>query len=99
MINALIVGIFKIITKLISVILLPINLAIMNYLPDFNNALTSVASIFNYGGQFAGWILDSLLINSTTISFLVSVWVFKLSFPIVISTIKLIVQWYDSLKV
>lgn len=99
MINALIVGLFKIITKLISVILLPINLAIMNFLPDFNTALSSVASIFNYGGQFVGWILDSLLINSTTISFLVSVWVFKLSFPIVISTIKLIIQWYDSLKV
>lgn len=99
MINALLIGIFKVVTKLISVLLAPINLLITNMLPDFNNMLTIVGNFFSQVGTYAGYILDSFLISNEVISFLILYWVFKLTFPFLVSSIKLVVKWYDKLKV
>lgn len=92
-------GIFKIITKLIAVILAPINLLISQFLPSFNNMLTLVGNFFSQVGTYSGYILDSFLLSSEVVSFLILYWVFKLTFPFAVSTIKLIVKWYNSLKV
>lgn len=99
MINKILIGIFKIITKLISLLLTPINSLISSMLPDFNDMLTIVGNFFQQVGTYAGFILDSLLIYDNVISFLILYWVFKLTFPFAVSGIKLVVKWYNSLKV
>lgn len=99
MINAILTGIFKIVTKLIALLLLPINLLITNYLPNFNNMLSSVSSFFRLPIQYIGFITDSLFLSSETISFLILFWTFKLTFPLLVSAIKLVVKWYNNLKV
>lgn len=99
MINKILIGIFKVITKLISVLLAPINLLITNMLPDFNNMLTIVGNFFSQVGTYTGYILDSFLISNEVVSFLILYWVFKLTFPFLVYSIKLIIKWYDKLKV
>lgn len=99
MINKILIGIFTIITKLIGVILAPINLLITSMLPNFNSMLGLVGNFFNQVGTYTGYILDSFLINNEVVSFLILYWVFKLTFPFAVSSIKLIVKWYDKLKV
>lgn len=99
MINAILIGIFKVVTKLISVLLAPINLLITNMLPNFNNMLTIVGNFFSQVGTYTGYILDSFLISNEVVSFLILYWIFKLTFPFLVYSIKLIIKWYDKLKV
>ena len=99
MINKILVGIFKVVTKLISVLLAPINLLITNMLPNFNNMLSIVGNFFSQVGTYTNYILDSFLISDEVVSFLILYWVFKLTFPFLVYSIKLIIKWYDKLKV
>lgn len=99
MINKILMGIFKIIVNLISLLLTPINNAISQYLPGLDSALTGLANVLQIGGEYIGWVFDALCITPTTISLLVSVMVFKLTFPLVVSLFKLVVNWYDKMKV
>lgn len=99
MINKILIGIFKIITKLISVILSPINLLISQMLPNFSSMLTIVGNFFSQVGTYTGFVLDSFLISNEVVSFLILYWVFKLTFPFAVYTVKLVIKWYDKLKV
>lgn len=99
MINKILIGIFKVVTKLVSVLLAPINLLITNMLPNFNTMLNYVASFFNMVSTYVGYILDSFLLYNEVISFIILFWVFKLTFPLAVSGIKLVVKWYNNLKV
>lgn len=99
MINKILIGIFKIITKLITVILAPINLIISSMLPNFDLMLGAVGRFFNQVGTYSGFIFNSLFLNPDVVSFVILYWIFKLTFPLAVSTIKLVVKWYNSLKV
>lgn len=99
MINAILTGIFKIITKLILLILSPINALITSMLPNFSNMLSSVGQFFTTGATYFGYIVDSLFLNSEVVSFLILYWTFKLTFPLAVNLIKLVIKWYDKLKV
>lgn len=98
MINAILKGLLSLLTSLLSIFLSPINNLISSFLPDFSNALTKVADFFVMCTGKIGWVLDSLLIDSETISLLVTVMVMKLTLPYLISSTKMIVKWWRSLK-
>lgn len=97
MINAILKGLFKIITKFISIMLMPINLLIQNMLPGFNDMLTGVSQAFNACTQFFGWVIDACCIESNVVSFLILVLSFRVLFPFAVSAVKLIVKWYRAL--
>lgn len=99
MINAILKGIFSIVTKFISIVLAPINALIVTFLPGFNNVLSYISQFFNTFTQYVGFIMNSLFIDTNVISFLILYWTFKLTFPLAVSSIKLAVKWYNSLKV
>lgn len=91
-------GVFAIVTKFIDILLTPINLLITNMLPSFDSVLTYVSNLFNSGLTHIGWIMDSLCLSGETISFLIAFWTFKLSFPLLVSSIKALIKWYNNLK-
>lgn len=98
MINAILKGVLTLLTSLLSIFLSPINNLISTFLPDFSSALTKIASFFTMCTGKIGWVLDSLLIDSETISLLVTVMIMKLTLPYLISSIKTVVKWWRSLK-
>lgn len=98
MINAILTGVFKIVTKLILLLLSPINNLITSMLPNFSDMLTNVGNFFTTGATYFGYIVDSLFLNSEVVSFLILYWTFKLTFPFVVYLIKLVIKWYDKLK-
>lgn len=98
MINRIIMGIISLISGLIGVILSPIDTLISSALPGLSNALTNFASLLNVVGQGIGWVISALAIPTEIISLIIAYWVFKLSVPVVVYTIKLVVKWYDKLK-
>lgn len=98
MINALLTGIFKVITALVNLILSPINSLITSNLPELSNIFTTIHNCFNILFSGLGWWKDALLISSETMSLIITCWTIKLTLPLVISTIKLAIKWYDKLK-
>lgn len=99
MINAILKGIFSIITKFINIFLIPINLLISTMLPNFNTMIGYVNNFFDTALTYIGFIMDSLFISSEVISFIILFYTFKLTFPYAVSGVKLIVNWYNKLKV
>lgn len=98
MINAILKGVFKLVTKFINILLYPINALIVSFLPSFNDMLSYISDFFATSSEYIGFITDSLFIDSNVLSFLILYWTFKLTFPIAVSGIKLVVRWYNSLK-
>lgn len=98
MINAILTGIINIILFLVNLILLPIDALISTLLPDLSNALTSVAVMFDYALTYIGFAIDMTGLSDLAIGLIVSYWVFKLSAPLVVSTVKTALNWYRTLK-
>ena len=98
MINAILTGIINIILFLVNLILLPIDALISTLLPDLSNALASVAVMFDYALSYIGFAIDMTGLSDLAIGLIVSYWVFKLSAPLVVSTIKTALNWYRTLK-
>ena len=99
MINAILKGVFKIVTKFINILLSPINALIVSFLPGFNDMLSYITQFFTTASEYVGFITDSLFIDNNVLSFLILYWTFKLTFPIAVYSIKLVVKWYNSLKI
>lgn len=97
MINKILQGIFKLLTKAISIFLAPINALIASMLPGFNDMLTNVANGFNSAVQYVGWVIDATTLNTNVISFFILFMSFKVLFPLAVSAIKLVVKWYRAL--
>ncbi len=98
MINALLKGIISLIVGLTSTILKPIDLLIVSVLPDFSNALTAVANIFNLASQYVGFAISVTGLSNETLSLIVLYYTFKLTAPLMVSTVKSAIKWYDKLK-
>lgn len=98
MINKLLIGIISLISSLVNVILSPIDTIITNNLPSLSNALDSFSTFLGYIGQGIGWVIDAFAIPTTLISLIASYYIFKLTVPLLMYTIKLIIKWYDKLK-
>lgn len=99
MIKAIIKGIFKIIMKLVAVLLSPIDSLITQFLPGTNTIFRFITGAFNVVGQFFSWIIDATLIDSEVVAFLIGVITFRLTVPLLVYAIKLIVKWYNALKI
>lgn len=99
MIKAIIKGIMSLIISLVSVILAPIDALISQFLPSLDNALSGFSSFLNMCGQYIGWVIDFTGLSSETISLIIAYFVFKLTVPLLVSTVKLAIKWYNALKV
>lgn len=97
MINAILKGIFKLIISLVSLILTPIDSLINSVFPSIANVLNTIDSFFSQILSFIPWILSWFHLPSYFITFVVGYWVFKLTVPLAIHTIKLAVKWYHML--
>lgn len=98
MIKAIINGIMKLIMSLVSLLLSPIDALIEQFLPDLSNALDGLTSFFCYVTQYIGWVIDFAGIPSSVITLIVAYYTFKLTVPLVVSTVKLALKWYNTLK-
>lgn len=98
MINAIIKGIFKIIIKLVSVLLSPIDDLISSLLPDVSTALGAIGGFLQTGFSFIGWGISALGIPQICVSILILYYGIKLTMPLAVYLIKLAIRWYNSLK-
>lgn len=98
MINAILNGIMSLIMGLVEILLYPIDLLIETALPDLSNALGAIGSFLSLIGQGIGWAISVTGLSNEALSLIVLFFTFKLTAPILFSTIKLAIKWYDKLK-
>lgn len=98
MINKLLMGVFKIIISLVSLLLTPIDNLIAQFLPGLDDAFTMIANLVQQICNVVPWVMSWMGVSSVVVSLLVSYLTFKMSVPIVVHTIKLALKWYDKLK-
>lgn len=83
--------------SLIQTILGPINTIILNNLPGLDDMLSSVRSFFTWLVTFIQWVMSWLPFNSTFISYLIVVLIFRLTIPLLVDIVKLVVKWWHAL--
>lgn len=98
MIGKLLLGVIKLISSLITLLLTPIDNLITSTMPGLADVLNSFGSFFNLIGNGIGWVISAFAIPTEILTLLISYWVFKLTVPLVAYTIKFILYWYDKLK-
>ncbi len=99
MINALIMGVFNVIIKLVDVILAPIDLLISQFLPSLSSGISAIGSMFAYAGNMLGFLVSLTGLSQEALSLIVAYFTFKLTVPLMISGIKTAVRWYNALKI
>lgn len=98
MIKAIINGIISLILDLVNVLLVPIDTIIDTVLPNLSGAINAVGSLLSILTRSIGWGISALGIPSSAISLLIAFYTFKLTAPLLFSTIKLALKWYNNLK-
>lgn len=98
MINALLMGILKIVISITEIILSPIDIAISNFLPELGSYLTAFSNFLDLISQSIGWCISVLGLSNDALSLIVIYYTFKLSAPMTLYLIKLALSWYDRLK-
>ena len=98
MINAILKGIMSMVVGLVSLITVPIDAVIATALPDLSNALNAIGELFTLASNSIGFAISLLGISNETLSLIVLYFTFKLTVPLMISTVKGAIKWYDKIK-
>lgn len=98
MINALLTGFLNLIISLISIILSPIDTAIITFLPDLTSAFAVFGSFLDLVSNGIGWVVNASCLSSEALSLIVLYYTFKLTAPMTFYLIKLALSWYNKIK-
>jgi len=98
MINAILKGIMSLVVGLTSIILAPIDLIITSALPGLDSALSAVGNMFKIASNYIGFAVSMTGLSNETLSLIVLFFTFKLTVPIMISSVKTAIKWYDKIK-
>lgn len=98
MIAAIFNTLFKLIISLVNVLLLPIDTIIQAAFPAVTDLLSSVNSMFNLGLSAIGWVIGLTCVPPLAIQLIVVYYTFILTVPLAISSIKLVIRWYNAIK-
>lgn len=95
---SIIKGIVALVAFLISLILAPINLLIVNYLPSLDSALASVNTLMETIGDSFSYAVSWTFLSPLALSMVVAYFSFMLVFPLAILSIKIFVKWFAKIK-
>lgn len=98
MINAILKGIMSMIIGLVSIILAPIDAIITTALPGLDSAFTAIGNMFKLVSNYIGFAVSMTGLSNETLSLIVLFFTFKLTVPLMISSVKSAIKWYDKIK-
>lgn len=98
LLNSFLQLILDFVINIVNFILLPIDLLINTFFPDFSNLINSITNALNVALNYIGWVIDSIGLDNITLVFIIDYLIFKLTIPLQAYVIKLAVKWYNNLK-
>lgn len=98
MIAAIFNKLFELIISLVNILLSPIDLIIQAAFPSLTSVLSSINAFFSLLLSGLGYAASWTLVPPTVFQLLLLFYTFKLTVPLAISSIKLVIRWYNALK-
>lgn len=93
-------GLFDLAAGVIKIFLIPIDTVISTFLPDLSEALNAVSDLFNnYIAGGIAWAVSLTGLSRASFVLIIAYFTFKLTVPVLFYLIKLVIHWYDRLKV
>lgn len=83
---------------MVDIILLPIDLLISSVLPSLSVAFSHISLFFNYILSSVAWVISCFGLSDFILSFIIAYYIFKLTYPLIVYSVKLAVKWYNALK-
>lgn len=93
----IITAILNFATGLITMMLSPIEAIIIHSLPGSAVMFGMVETFFLWLTDFIIWVLSWLPFTATFWVFLTAYFIFRLTIPLLVHTVKLVVQWWHAL--
>lgn len=97
MINAILGGLIDLVMFLVNLLLAPIDMLINEYLPSVATGLQYINDFFDYILSFIPYILSWFNIPTLFIELVIAYYVFKLTVPFIVHTVKLALAWYEKI--
>lgn len=98
MVNAIVKGLFYVISMIASAIMSPIVSIITSLFPDLQTAITNVTQYFNTIVTFIPLCLELSMIPRTAIVFLFDYYLIKYAIYLGVASVKAIITIYNKLK-
>lgn len=90
--------VFSLVSTFMKIILAPIDMLIVNYLPDVSDMIVKLREFLSLCFSFIGWVIDAFGIPSGAITLIISYFVLKYTIHMAVIGFKLIFGWVKSLK-
>lgn len=98
MIGKLIIALLKIISKIIGILLLPIDSLLLALIPDLSTYISNIVYYINLPAQYMGWIFELFHVPAAVPVLIVSYWIFKYAVIGAASGVKLVITLYQRFK-
>lgn len=99
MINAIITGIFNLITNLFNTLLSPVLSVITSLFPSTQNLFSSISDFFSYAFYYTSFCRDLLLIPVAAFTLLFDYFVIKYTIRITVIAVKFALNIYNKFKI
>lgn len=98
MIGAIFNTLFNLIISLVNILLTPLDMLIQAAFPSVADFLSSVNAMFSLVLSGLGWVIGLTCLPPLAFQLLLLYFTFVLTVPLAISSIKLVIRWYNALK-
>lgn len=98
MVSKLIYAILKLIVKVASILLLPLEAIVTGTFPDFSSALVKLTEYMSLPFSVMGWVFELVHIPSICISLIVGAFVYKYAILGTVRTVKYAITLYQRFK-
>lgn len=96
--NQLLTLLMQLVMILVGIILLPISALIKTLIPNLDDGLSKVSTIFDYASTYMSWIFSAFAVPSVLITIMVGYYSFVLTSKFALFTFKIGLQWYRTFK-
>lgn len=90
--------VINVISKVASILLMPIDLILSSLLPDISYAIAYITEFMNLPFSIINWVFSLVHIPSIAIQLILSYWVFKYSVVGAIASTKYVITLYQRFK-
>lgn len=99
MINAIITGLFWLITQLFNLIITPFVAAVTALFPDLTTVISSISSFFSHASQYAVTVCRLMLIPQGALMLFLDFILVIFSIQVIRKVISLVITIYNKLKI
>lgn len=98
MITKLIMALLNLITKVVGIIMAPIDGLVLALIPNLGNTIQSITYYLNLPSQIMGWVFRLVNVPNSALALIVSYWVFKYAVVGATSGVKKVITLYQRFK-